>query len=237
MKLTPNPAPSSISPTASNASTDRAQFVCPLTLKEMNGSHTFVYIATCGCTMSQAGLRAMGTSFASDLPLASTEDAKDGESERKLQSCPQCTAKYDKKRDVRTLNPEKEEEEEMRSAMEAARLASKLKSKSKKRKIGESLESASPIPARDVSTKKIKPTQHLSLNPSIAVMSRAVIDGLAIEEAKRKEGMSDAVKSLYESKNQGRKETFMTRGTFTRVSFCSPTYMRPAHSILTSQYA
>ena len=47
---------------------------------------------------------------------------------------------------------------------------------------------------------------------------------LAMEEAKRKANMSEAVRSLYESKNKGVKETFMTRGTFTRVSLtvCTP---------------
>jgi hypothetical protein len=45
------------------------------------------------------------------------------------------------------------------------------------------------------------------------------MEGLALEEAKRKAGMSDVVKSLYGSKDAPqRKETFMTRGTFTRVS-------------------
>lgn len=58
-----------------------------------------------------------------------------------------------------------------------------------------------------------------STNPSIAAASRAVVSGLAMEEAKRKAGMSDAVKSLYSSEDgPKRKETFMTMGTFTRVS-------------------
>jgi hypothetical protein len=59
-----------------------------------------------------------------------------------------------------------------------------------------------------------------SLNPSIAAASRAVVSGLALEEARRKAGMSDAVKSLYGSADgKKRKETFMTMGTFTRVRF------------------
>ena len=57
-----------------------------------------------------------------------------------------------------------------------------------------------------------------SLNPNIAAASRAVAESLAIEEAKRKATMSQAVKSLYGTKGSEKKETFMTRGTFTRVS-------------------
>ena len=48
---------------------------------------------------------------------------------------------------------------------------------------------------------------------------------LAEEEAKRKATMSDAVKSLYEPKNNG-KETFMTMGTFTRVRALFPVLVR-----------
>ena len=59
-----------------------------------------------------------------------------------------------------------------------------------------------------------------STNPSIAAASRGVTQELAKEEAKRKAGMSDAVKSLYGPKDGSKKkETFMTMGTFTRVSF------------------
>ena len=56
-------------------------------------------------------------------------------------------------------------------------------------------------------------------NPSIAAVSRAVAQELAKDEAKRKAAMSDTVKSLYGPKNGSqKKETFMTMGTFTRVS-------------------
>ena len=50
----------------------------------------------------------------------------------------------------------------------------------------------------------------------ISAASQAVVNGLAIEEAKRKSEMSDDVKSLYKNGTK-RKETFMTMGTFTRV--------------------
>ena len=49
------------------------------------------------------------------------------------------------------------------------------------------------------------------------VASRAVQSSLAMEEAKRKAGMSDAVKSLYGDKNKKSNQTWATMGTFTRV--------------------
>jgi len=55
-------------------------------------------------------------------------------------------------------------------------------------------------------------------NPSIGAASLAVVSSLVIEEAKSKAGMSEAVKSLYSTEGEKRKETFMTMGTFTRYA-------------------
>ncbi|ESK97291.1 hypothetical protein Moror_17856 [Moniliophthora roreri MCA 2997] len=49
-------------PTSASDSTERAQFVCSLTLKEMNGSQSFIYISACGCAFSQAGLKTISAS-------------------------------------------------------------------------------------------------------------------------------------------------------------------------------
>ena len=228
LKLTPNPAPSSISATATNASTDRAQFVCPFNLKEMNGVQPFVFIATCGCVMSQAGLKALSGASSSTPPATDSEGDKED-----LDICPQCSTKYDRKKDVRMINPDAETEERMWEEMIARRAMEKSTKKSKKRKATDTTdESTKPTkPETDdtsssTATKPKKartgssiPVPAPSLNPSIAAASRAVVSSLALEEAKRKANMSEAVKSLYESKNKGVKETFMTRGTFTRVSF------------------
>lgn len=85
--------------------------------------------------------------------------------------------------------------------------------------------------------KQSSPVSHS--NPNIAAARRAVAQSLAEEEAKRKANMSDAVKSLYEPANSSRKETFMTMGTFTRVScvlFIVPvSLMHPTPSMLDSR--
>jgi hypothetical protein len=58
-------------------------------------------------------------------------------------------------------------------------------------------------------------------------ITRAVANELAAAEKARKSTMSDAVQSLYQGKGgvdgKGSKETFLTRGTFTRVSLVPPT--------------
>lgn len=201
LKLTHNTTP----PSPSSEPTNRAPFVCPLNLKEMNGVQPFVYISTCGCTFSQAGLKTV-TSVSS-----SSKDTEGGNKDKdaQLDLCPQCATKFSKSDDVMLLNPPPEEEERMRAAMEKRRLLEPTK-KSKKRK------NASPAEESEPASKK-KAGAGPSMNPSIAAASRAVVSSLAMEEAKRKANMSDAVKSLY-GDGKERKQTFMTMGTFTRVS-------------------
>ncbi|KAJ7684801.1 DUF602-domain-containing protein [Mycena polygramma] len=188
LTLTPNPAP--VQPTTEPS--ERPQFVCPLTLKEMNGATPFVYLRPCGCVFSAAGLSA----------LRSTPP--DGEREAEKDTCPQCATKYSHTADCIPLNPLAEEEERLRAQLSAQRLLEPVK-KSKKRKAAADLAAAEP-PAKKTAAA------------SIATASNSLRSTLALEEAKRKAGMSDAVRALYSAKDTARKETFMTMGTFTRYA-------------------
>ncbi|EIN13171.1 DUF602-domain-containing protein [Punctularia strigosozonata HHB-11173 SS5] len=212
LKLTPNPAPRSTADTTSDEF--RPQFICPLTAKEMTGALPFVYIATCGCVFSHAGLKSLASSSPKDSPKDSATPPP--AEHKQLDLCPQCGAKYDKSSDVLPLNPSPEEEEKLRLAMElkrAAEPAPTTKKGGKKRK-------ADKVEKGEEGEAKKKARQPVpSMNPSIAAASKAVVSSLAMEEAKRKAGMSDAVKELYASKDgPKRKETFMTMGTFTRYA-------------------
>ncbi|KAG6854541.1 hypothetical protein C0991_005453 [Blastosporella zonata] len=193
LTLTPNP---SRTPAADGR--ERPQFICPLTLKEMNGLVPFVYLSTCGCTFSQAGLKNVAAS-----PSSSPQE---------LSLCPQCAKKYSPTTDILQLNPNLEDEERMRDIMERQRLLEPPPKKSgKKRKAA--------ADGGEEPAKKKREESRPSTNPSIAAASRAVVSSLAMEEAKRKAGMSEAVKSLYDSTDrEKRKETFMTMGTFTRYA-------------------
>ncbi|KAL0950542.1 hypothetical protein HGRIS_007349 [Hohenbuehelia grisea] len=205
VKLTPNSAPSS----AKVDATERPQFVCPLTLREMNGVQPFVYISSCGCVFSQAGLKTLTAGSSSSPSPPADGDEASSEKPKQLDVCPQCAQKFDSKTDVLTLNPGPEEEERMREAMERRRLLEPPK-KSKKRKAV----AAEGTDAEPPSKKRSTPVN----NPSISAASKAVVSSLAMEEAKRKAQMSDAVKELYGSNAPKRKETFMTMGTFTRYA-------------------
>jgi len=186
--------------------------VCPLTFKEMLGSAPFVYISTCGCVFSQAGLKTVSQAGNGSPKGESRGDSNEGnpaDSEKHYQLCPSCGTKYDKSQDV-LLNPSPEEEAIMRVNMLKRRAAEPTKTKGKKRK--------AVADAEQPSTKK-KATVNSS-NAGISSATRAVTASLAEEEIRRKANMSDAVKSLYTSKDgPKRKETFMTMGTFTRVGY------------------
>ena len=175
----------------------------------MLGSVPFVYVSTCGCVFSQAGLRTVSQAGngSPEEPKVDSKEGSPAEPEKRYQLCPSCGTKYDKSRDVLTLNPSPEEEAIMRANMLKQR-AAEPKTKGKKRKAA----------AEGEQPSAKKKTAVNSSNAGISGATRAITAGLAEEESKRKANMSDAVKSLYAPKDGiKRKETFMTMGTFTRV--------------------
>jgi hypothetical protein len=179
-------------------------------MKEMNGSQPFVYISICGCVFSQAGLRAMTSSKEKGKEKDGSTTPSSETAGDVVELCPNCATKYTKD-DIVSLNPGPEEEETLRFALERYRSQESAKRKSKKRK-NESNEGEP--------RKKKQETAPII----VTATSRAVASELEKEEARRKATMSAAVKSMYESVST-RKDTFMTRGTFTRVRFgLSSTY-------------
>ncbi|KAF8645055.1 hypothetical protein AX16_008113 [Volvariella volvacea WC 439] len=211
LKLTLNTAP--VSPDESN-SAERAQFVCPLTMKEMNGSQPFIYLNSCGCVFSMAGLKEMNT-------MSSSTNNSDSREHSQVNACPQCGQQYSQSEDIIPLNPGDAEIAGLRASMERRRALEPTK-KQKKRKNGASRgEDGEPPTKKQArgkeSEEKGRPTP--GVNPSISTVSKAVMSGLAIEEAKRKAGMSAAIQSLYHrDETKKKKETFMTMGTFTRYA-------------------
>lgn len=180
----------------------------------MNGVQPFVYISTCGCVFSQAGYKTVAASSSRSESPKEKEKGKDKSTstpeadDSSYSLCPQCAKKYSPTEDVIPLNASPEDQQEMLFALERKRLLEPPK-KSKKRKNAEEDGETSG------KTKKAKAAP--ALNPSIKAANKAVVNELAKEEKKRKEQMSEAVKSLYGDGTK-RKETFMTMGTFTRVS-------------------
>jgi Rtf2 RING-finger len=194
----------------------------------MTGVVPFVYLSTCGCVFSQAGLKAVSSSTPPSEKgkekAANSEEGAESPSDGQLDVCPQCAMKYNRAQDVRMLNPGLDEEERMRSAMERRRAAAAAgaKGKGKKRKAAraapDGAEGEQP-PGKKKSGSRSGSATPLVGPTIVGAANRAVASSLAMEEAKRKAHMSEAVKSLYRPKDgKARKETFMTMGTFTRVS-------------------
>jgi len=203
MTLNSAPLPSN----GSSEPTDRAQFVCPLNMKEMNGPQPFVYISTCGCVFSQAGLRTLTSPKEKGKEKEGNTTPPSESPIDIIELCPNCATKYTKD-DVVALNPDPEEQLTLRFALERKRAQEPAKKKSKKRK-NESDESEPP--------KKKRESVPVINAAAVTGTSRAVVSELEKEEAKRKSTMTAAVKSLY-TNGSTRTETFMTR-TFNRVRF------------------
>lgn len=67
LTLTPNPAfdendAAKDSTTMGHLDKDiQSRFICPVSMKEMNGKHRFVYLDTCGCVFAEQALKEVKT--------------------------------------------------------------------------------------------------------------------------------------------------------------------------------
>ena len=206
--------------------TYRAQFICPFTMKEMNGSQPFVYLWTCGCVFSLAGYKTMADAPPSGGSPKDTEEEQEQEKREEqgdttLDLCPQCQTKYSRTSNIITLNPSPQEEEKLRETMDRQRSLEPPKKKSKKRKTTSTQDDDEPPHTNKNRNNNKKQRTEEPFSPPIlqptTSSSKTLASELAMEEAKRKATMTDALKSLYGEGMPKKKETFMTMGTFTRV--------------------
>ncbi|KZO99558.1 DUF602-domain-containing protein [Calocera viscosa TUFC12733] len=214
LTLTSNPSPT----LPAGSDLPFPPFVCPLTMKEMLGSIPFVFLWSCGCVFSKSGLRALSTpAEEAERRKEEAQEAHEGGSDKenkegkekadRVLACPQCGKPYTEAQIV-PLNPPPAIAEERRAALLLRRASEPAKSKKRK------AAAAALLGADEPEGKRAKP----ALGPTMA--SSAVAALLREEERKRaKTGMSAAVKSLYRDKDAKEdKPTFLTMGTFTRVS-------------------
>ncbi|KAH7103193.1 DUF602-domain-containing protein [Auriculariales sp. MPI-PUGE-AT-0066] len=201
LQLTPNPTGTSTPPEP--GAPPRPQFVCPMSQKEMSGGVPFVYLATCGHVFSAAGLRALA-------PPAGQNAV-----------CPQCQTKYMPGQpgtsDVRPINPTLDEEEAMRASI-PAHVPKKRKKKDVIAEDGAQGERESEATADgEPAAKKAKPTLAPTTNSSVAIGARKALAVAEAEAKTAKSTQSAAIQSLYTSRSgPAVKETFLTKGTFTR---------------------
>ncbi|KAI9143307.1 Rtf2 RING-finger-domain-containing protein, partial [Paraphysoderma sedebokerense] len=63
LNLTMNPAYDEPAHGHTNPTSTTAQFICPITGKEMNGKYRFVFLDSCGCVFSEQALKEVKTSL------------------------------------------------------------------------------------------------------------------------------------------------------------------------------
>ncbi|OCF61014.1 hypothetical protein L486_00658 [Kwoniella mangroviensis CBS 10435] len=242
LNLTPNPDYSPPTATAVSQYT-KTPFICPLSLREMSGAIPFLAIKSCGCVFSDAALRGIipnltkGITTSTSAQELTPERAKpvvpvDG---KKEVTCPNCGKGFEPSlpTSIIPINPPKEVQDLLLENLLLIRASAKP---SKKRKntekstssvteVSESLKKVSKISSTTNGSASPIPRMN---SPAISGNARSVQDKLAEQEKKRlkaQENMSEAVKSMFKPKDNGRKKSgaddFFGR-TFTRVSCLPP---------------
>jgi len=192
--------------------------MCPISQREMNGSHGFSYLKPCGHTFSTSALKEISDS-----------------------KCLLCSKPYESSIDMIPINPtDSIEIERLRQLMENEKLKEKLAKKEKKkaRKLEQLMKSekeegeegedgdkltngthkkksktSSSTTATTTTTTSMNTNTTLSKNSNITLPK-------GIDIPKHLKIESEAIKSIYRSKDKSKKNegTWMTRGTFTRYA-------------------
>jgi len=216
LQLEPNPSFSeSHSPSLTNHDQEPvSRYVCPITMKEMNGKHRFVYLDTCGCVMSEQALK--------EVPS---------------KTCIKCTTPFESF-NVIVLNPRAEEQEAMEVALmeKQARILAEKKEKKEKKKAKSSKKELEKMNGADStlldssssSKRKLDEAtteapkhkkQHVDRTPAAhsgpssthsltAAVAAKVAEQMAVNATRQK---SSALKTLYSGIARGSKENFMNR--------------------------
>ncbi|KAI8147547.1 Rtf2 RING-finger-domain-containing protein [Fennellomyces sp. T-0311] len=201
LNLTPNPAydeTKSVKDSTTMGHLDKemkSRFICPISMKEMNGKHRFVYLDTCGCAFAEQSLK-----------------------EIKSKECVNCGKPFEAE-NVIVINPSKEELEGMKAVMKAK----KAKAKAEKRAKKAAKQDGSGDKEKKRKRDNVSPPQSSLAPPAkksnISSSAAAAVMGKVAQELAEKEKnkeMSQAVKSIYAKKEV--KGNYLTMGTFNRYA-------------------
>lgn len=173
-----------------------ALYVCPISLREMNGTVKFVYRKPCGCVLSESSIKEMRRA-----EVEAGGEAAEGE-EGKL-VCPVCVKSDGPAEEWVTLNPQGEEAEEMREQWEARKVREKAEKKAAKAAGGKKRKETA-TDAAEPNGKKLKSSSALSSHAAPAIKAGSSVPllsaTLAAKIAEQKKTHSPAVASLYAKK-------------------------------------
>jgi hypothetical protein len=236
LNLSPNPEYTAPTASTTNHSPSRSPFVCPLSFKELSGTVPFLALRPCGCVYSEASIRGIIPNLTKGTAVQSVKDKEEIPNEAKpvveakkgTVACPNCGLYFDPTlpTSILQINPPKEVQDILLENLLTARAAAKS---SKKRKATTTDTTESELPTKSKTKTKAKgdKAEIREKRPTMNTdgMHKTVAQKLADQEQKRlkaQEGMSDAVRSMFKSKDGDQRGTggaadFFGR-TFTRVS-------------------
>ncbi|GAA5972031.1 hypothetical protein JCM11641_002463 [Rhodosporidiobolus odoratus] len=233
LRLTPNPA-------LPNADTEQdaaahlggtqdsppAQFVCPISMREMTGAVRFVYRKPCGCVMSEAALKEMRRGQEKKGIEALKEEKGELSDEH---VCPVDGQRSELPEEWVTLNPKDEELEVMKDKWEAKKLKEKEEkkaAKAAKRKSGAADGDEAPAKKKSKADKASAVAAAGAKAAGPGVKAGATVPQLqatlAAKLAEQKKQQSSAIASLYvqkgenEMKDKDGRSNWMTHGTYAR---------------------
>ncbi|GAA6011679.1 hypothetical protein JCM10207_004206 [Rhodosporidiobolus poonsookiae] len=239
LRLTPNPALATpdaehdaSAPAGFNPDKPAAAFVCPISLREMNGAVRFVYRKPCGCVMSEAALKEMRRG----------QDRKGEPAQREEQGelsdphvCPVDGERSEQTEEWVTINPKDEELDVIKAQLEARRTKEKEDKKSAKaakRKAGANGDGADADGGADKPAKKAKKDKEAAAAVAAAKAAAPAVKAgssvphlqatLAAKLAEEKKKQSPAIASLYakksdnEMKDKDGRSNWMTVGAYAR---------------------
>ncbi|GAA5860871.1 hypothetical protein JCM3774_003170 [Rhodotorula dairenensis] len=247
LRLTPNPnlvdpatqnadSPSDRTPANANGAGSAAPFVCPISLREMNGTVKFVYRKPCGCVVSESALREMRKNLDKNKNKHGDGDGEDTADDDERNVCP-VDGERNKPGVVEewvTINPKGDELELMRERFEARKRrekddkkAAKAAAKRKSAANGEPDASETPHEPKAKKNKTAAATAAAAAAAAApAVKAGATVSGLsatlAAKLAEQKKQQSPAIASLYakksdnEMKDKDGRSNWMTIGSYSR---------------------
>jgi len=201
LNLTPNPAFKESSASVAHFEQGMvSKFICPISMKEMNGKLKFVYLDTCGCVFSEQTLK--------EVPS---------------EACIQCGKAF-KQDNVVTINPDPAEQERLKANLAEKRAKAKDKKEKKKNKSEQEKaalnDSSEKIATSSTSSNKRKNDDgHDSSSQSskkLAIDSQ--ING-SNSSVPSKAKQSKAIQSIYSKKGDCKvTDSYLVRGTFNRYA-------------------
>ncbi|CAM0136674.1 unnamed protein product [Umbelopsis sp. WA50703] len=162
-----------------------SRYICPISMKEMNGKHRFQYLETCGCVFSEQALKEVPGSECLTCGTPFTPD------------------------NVITINPtDKKDIEAMKIAMEEKKAKAKAERKAKKaEKKANGVENGIKRKPKE-SPVGIPAPKKINMAPTSA--TAAVVNKVKEELQARNKQKSSAVQSIYRKHGEEKKQTYLS---------------------------